>query len=137
MYTPDFFHNIRCLKKKTLSHKQFFLYSILCISSLVEMNDLSFSSSSPTLLCDIYQKAHSWKVFLCRKNPPNSPLVHTKSKWKKEWPQWGKWGGSWREMIDRDIYMCVCEAKLEQKKVEYLCCSFECILFSFLLLSSI
>ena len=41
------------------------------------------------------------------KNPPNSPLVHTKSKWKKEGPQWGKWGGSWREMIDRDIYMCV------------------------------
>ena len=26
------------------------------------MNDLSFSSSSPTLLCDIYQKAHSWKA---------------------------------------------------------------------------
>ena len=65
---------------------------------------MSFSSSSPTLLCDIYQKAHSWKVFLCRKNPPNSPLVHTKSKWEKEWPQWG---GPWREMIDRDIYMCV------------------------------
>ena len=39
-------------------------------------------------------------------------------------------------MIDRD-YICVCEAKVEQKKVEYLCCSFECILFSFLLLSSI
>ena len=54
-----------------------------------------------------------------QKEPPNSPLVHTKSKWKKEWPQWGKWGGgggSWREMIDRDIYMCVCEAKVEQKK---------------------
>ena len=38
---------------------------------------------------------------------------------------------------DRDIYICVCEAKVEQKKVEYLCCSFEGILFSFLLLSSI
>ena len=58
------------------------------------MNDLSFSSSSPTLyllLCHIYQNALLWKVFLCRKNPPpNSPLVHIKSKWKKEWPQWGK-----------------------------------------------
>ena len=31
----------------------------------------------------------------------------------------------------------MCEAKVEQKKVEYLCCSFKCILFSFLLLSSI
>ena len=38
-----------------------------------------------------------------QKEPPNSPLVHTKSKWKKEWPQWGKWGGSLREMIDRDM----------------------------------
>ena len=28
-------------------------------------------------------------------------------------------------------YICVCEAKVEQKKVEYLCYSFECILFSF------
>ena len=28
-----------------------------------------------------------------QKEPPNSPLVHIKSKWKKEWPQWGKWGG--------------------------------------------
>ena len=34
-------------------------------------------------------------------------------------------------MIVRDICMCVCEAKVEQKKVEYLCYSFECILFSF------
>ena len=66
--------------------------------------------------------------------PPNSPLVHIKSKWKKEWPQWGKWGGGgWTKGDDRYIYiyMCVCEAKVEQKKVEYLCCSFECILFSF------
>ena len=47
----------------------------------------------------------------------------------------GEVGGSWREMIE--IYICVSEAKVEQKKVEYLCCSFECILFSFLLLSSI
>ena len=35
------------------------------------------------------------------------------------------------EGFDRDIYMCVSKAKVEQKKVEYLCCSFECILFSF------
>ena len=32
--------------------------------------------------------------------------------------------------------MCV-KQKWNKKKVEYLCCSFECILFSFLLLSSI
>ena len=37
-------------------------------------------------------------------------------------------------MIDGDIYMCVCEAKVEQKKVEYLCYSFECIVYCFLLL---
>ena len=70
------------------------------------MNDLSFSSSFPTLLCDIYQKAHSPKVFLCRKTPPppsNSPLVHIKSKWKKEWHQWGKWG----LMEGDDIYIYV------------------------------
>ena len=45
------------------------------------MNDLSFSSSSPTLyllLCDIYQKAHSWKVFLCRKNPLTPFSAHKK-----------------------------------------------------------
>ena len=30
-----------------------------------------------------------------------------------------------------EIYICVCEAKVEQNKMEYLCCSFECILFSF------
>ena len=91
-----------------------------------------FLPNSVFALCDIYQKAHLWKVFLCRTTPPNSPVVHIKSKWKKEWPQWGKWGGGWwRDLIDRDIYMCVCEAKVEQKKVEYLCYSFECILFSF------
>ena len=107
MYTPDFFHNIRCLKqKKTLSHKQFFLYSILCISSCVEMNDLSLSSS-PQFFSVI-----SWKVFLCRKTPPNSPLVHIKSKWKKEWPE----VGGLMEGDDRQRYICVCEAKVEQKK---------------------
>ena len=43
------------------------------------MNDLSLSSS-PQFFSVI-----SWKVFLCRKNPPpNSPLVHIKSKWKKK-----------------------------------------------------
>ena len=31
--------------------------------------------------------------------------------------------GLWREIIDRDN-ICVCEAKVEQKKVEYLCCCF-------------
>ena len=40
-------------------------------------------------------------------------------------------------MIDRDIYVCVCVKQKWNQKVEYLCCSFECILFSFLLLSSI
>ena len=28
-----------------------------------------------------------------QKEPPNFPLVHIKSKWKKEWPEWGKGGG--------------------------------------------
>ena len=44
------------------------------------MNDLSLSSS-PQFFSVI-----SLKVFLCRKNPPppNSPLVHIKSKWKKK-----------------------------------------------------
>ena len=70
----------------------------------------------PQLCCVISIKRHiHGKSFYAERTPPNSPLVHTKSKWKKEWPQWGKWGGSWREMIDRDIYMCVCEAKVEQK----------------------
>ena len=100
------------------------------------MNDLSFSSSSPTLLCDIYQKAHSWKVFLCRKNPPQLPFSAHKKQVEKRMASVGEegGGGSWSEMIDRDIYVCV---KQKWNKVEYLCCSFECILFSFLLLSSI
>ena len=81
------------------------------------MNDLSFSSSSPTLLCDIYQKAHSWKVFLCRKNPPQLPFSAHKKQVEKRMASVGAvGGGSWREMIDRYIYICVCEAKVEQKK---------------------
>ena len=34
-------------------------------------------------------------------------------------------------MIDRDIYVCMCVKQKWNKKVEYLCYSFECILFSF------
>ena len=52
------------------------------------MNDLSLSSS-PQFFSVI-----SWKVFLCRKNPPQLPFsAHKKQVEKKEWPQWGRWGG--------------------------------------------
>ena len=59
----------------------------------LEMNDLSFSSSSPTLLCDIYQKAHSWKVFLCRKNPPQLPFSAHKKQVEKRMASVGEVGG--------------------------------------------
>ena len=60
------------------------------------MNDLSLSFSSLTLylLCVISIKRHIYgKSFYAERTPPNSPLVHIKSKWKKEWPQWGSGGG--------------------------------------------
>ena len=62
------------------------------------MNDLSFSSSSPTLyllLCDVYQKAHSWKVFLCRKNPPppQLPFSAHKKQVEKRMASVGEVGG--------------------------------------------
>ena len=50
-----------------------------------------------------------------QKEPPNSPLVHTKSKWKKEWPQWGKWGG-FMEGDDRQRYIYVCVKQKQNKK---------------------
>ena len=72
------------------------------------MNDLSFSSFSPALLCDIYQKAHSWKVFLCRKNPTQLHFSAHKKQLEKRMASVGEVrGGSWREMIDRDIYVTV------------------------------
>ena len=87
MYTPDFFHNIRCLKQKTLSHKQFFLYSILCIFSSVVMNDLSLSSFSPTLFCDIMESISM------QREPPQLPFSAHKKQEKKEWPEWREVGG--------------------------------------------
>ena len=67
-----------------------------------------------------------------QKEPPNSPLVHIKSKWKKEWPQLGKWGGL-MQGDDRDIYICVCEAKVEQKKwnIYAVLLNVYCFLFTF------
>ena len=59
------------MTEKTLSHKQFFLYNILCISSLLKMNELSLLSQ-PTLyllLCDIYRETDSWKVPLAHLCP--------------------------------------------------------------------
>ena len=55
-----------------------------------------------------------------QKEPPNSPLVHTKSKWKKEWPQWGKGGGGggggFMEGDDRYRYIYVCVKQKWNKK---------------------
>ena len=51
------------------------------------MNDLSFSSSSPTLLCDIYQKAHSWK------EPPQLPFSAHKKQMEKRMASVGEVGG--------------------------------------------
>ena len=68
------------------------------------MNDLSFSSSSPTLyllLCDIYQKAHLWKVFLCRKNPPQLPFSAHKKQVEKRMASVGEVGGGLMEGDDR------------------------------------
>ena len=66
----------------------------------------------PQLCCVISSKRHiHGKSFYAERTPPNSPLVHTKSKWKKIMASVGEvgggGGGSWREMIDRDIYVCV------------------------------
>ena len=49
--------------------------------------------------------------FSMQKEPPQLPFsAHKKQLEKKNGlsgGSGGKWGGSWREMIDRDIYMCV------------------------------
>ena len=66
------------------------------------MNDLSFSSSSPTLLCDIYQKAHSWKVFLCRKNPPQLPFSAQKKQVEKRMASVGEVGGGGGGFMEGD-----------------------------------
>ena len=83
------------------------------------MNDLSFSSSSPTLLCDIKRHIHGKSFSAERTPPPQLPISAHKKQVEKRMASVGEvWGGggvhggrggggSWREMIDRDIYMCV------------------------------
>ena len=74
------------------------------------MNDLSFSSFSPTLYLFAFVSYLSKGTFMeslsMQKEPPtptpNSALVHIKSKWKKEWPQWGKWEGGGGGLMEGD-----------------------------------
>ena len=83
------------------------------------MNDLSFSSSFPTLLtCDIYQKAHSWKIFLYRKNPPPPPQLPFsahKKQVEKRMASVGEVGG-FMEGDDRRRYIYVCVKQKWNKK---------------------
>ena len=89
------------------------------------------------LCCVISIKRHIHGKSFYAERTPQLPFSAHKKQVEKRMASVGKVGGSWREMIDRYIYICVCEAKVEQKKEDYLCCSFEYIVFSFLLLSSI
>ena len=61
----------------------------------------------PQLCCVISIKRHIHGKSFYAERTPQLPFSAHKKQVEKEWPQWGKWGGSWREMIDRDIYMCV------------------------------
>ena len=141
MCTPDFFHNIRCLKKK-----HFLINSFSCTAFYVSPAEWKWMTCRfllpPQLFCVISIKRHiHGKSFYAEPPPPLPPPPQLsfsahKKQVEKRVASVGEVGGSWREMIDRDIYVCVW-SKSGTKKVEYLCCSFECILFSFLLRSSI
>ena len=61
------------------------------------------------LLSDIYVEAHSWKVFLCRKDPLQLPFSANKMQVKRDFPLYVGVGG-WMEgecvcgIDDRYIY---------------------------------
>ena len=102
MYRPDFFHNIRWLKKNPLSHKQFSCTAFYVSPAEWKWMTCPFLLPPPpppnSVFAFVWSLSNSWNVFLCRKNPPDSPLVHIKSKWKKNGLSGGR-KGEWRERV--------------------------------------
>ena len=68
----------------------------------------------PQLCCVISIKRHIHGKSFYAERTPQLPFSAHKKQVEKRMASVGEVGGSWREMIE--IYICVCEAKVEQKK---------------------
>ena len=95
--------------------KHFLINSFSCTAFYVSPAEWKWMTCPFLLLPNSFLWYHG-KYFYAERTPPNSPLVHIKSKWKKKMASVGEVGGFWwREMIDRDIYVCV-KQKWNKKK---------------------